>query len=74
MKKYRSAISAYRDGYRITNIKKYDSYSIVTLERKTSETEPHTVIIEESNSRLEKFFGEAKLKLLEMTLEHESVK
>ena len=35
MKKYRSVISAYRDGYRISNIRDYGDYSIFTIEKKT---------------------------------------
>ena len=64
MKKYRSIISAYRDGYRISNIRDYGDYSIFTIEKKLDDTHSNCIILRETNKRLEKFFGQAKLELI----------
>lgn len=64
MKKYRSVISAYRDGYRISNIRDYGDYSIFTIEKKIDDTHSNCIVLQESNKKLEKFFGEAKLNLI----------
>lgn len=64
MKKYRSVMSAYRDGYRINNIKDYGDYSIFTIEKKLDDTHSDCIILQETNKKLEKFFGQAKLRLI----------
>lgn len=64
MKKYRSVMSAYRDGYRINNIRDYGDYSIFTIEKKLDDTHSNRIVLRETNKRLEKFFGQAKLELI----------
>ena len=57
-------MSAYRDGYRINNIKDYGDYSIFTIEKKLDDTHSNSIILQETNKKLERFFGEAKLNLI----------
>ena len=64
MKKYRSVMSAYRDGYRITKIRDKGEYSVFTIEKKLDDTHSNRIVLRETNKRLEKFFGQAKLELI----------
>ena len=64
MKKYRSVISAYRDGYRITKIKDKGEYSVLRIEKKLDDTHSNSIVLREINKKLEKFFGQAKLELI----------
>ena len=64
MKKYRSVISAYRDGYRITKIRDKGEYSVFTIEKKLDDTHSNCLVLRETNKKLEKFFGQAKLELI----------
>lgn len=57
-------MSAYRDGYRINNIKDYGDYSIFTIEKKLDDTHSNCIILQEANKKLERFFGQAKLRLI----------
>ena len=57
-------MSAYRDGYRINNIRDYGDYSIFTIEKKLDDTHSNRIVLRETNKRLEKFFGQAKLELI----------
>lgn len=64
MKKYRSVISAYRDGYRIAKIKDKGEYSVLRIEKKLDDTHSNSLVLRETNKKLEKFFGQAKLELI----------
>ena len=64
MKKYRSVMSAYRDGYRITKIRDKGEYSVFTIEKKLDDIHSNRIVLRETNKRLEKFFGQAKLELI----------
>ena len=64
MKKYRSVMSAYRDGYRITKIRDKGEYSVFTIEKKLDDTHSNSIVLREINKKLEKFFGQAKLELI----------
>ena len=64
MKKYRSVMSAYRDGYRITKIRDKGEYSVFTIEKKLDDTHSNCLVLRETNKKLEKFFGQAKLELI----------
>lgn len=66
MKKYRSVMSAYRDGYRITKIRDKGEYSVLRIEKKLDDTHSNYLILRETNKKLEKFFGQAKLELIRM--------
>ncbi len=66
MKKYRSVISAYRDGYRITRIRDKGEYSVLKIEKKLDDTHSNSLVLRETNKKLEKFFGQAKLELIRM--------
>lgn len=57
-------MSAYRDGYRINNIRDYGDYSIFTIEKKLDDTHSNCIILQEANKKLERFFGQAKLRLI----------
>lgn len=57
-------MSAYRDGYRINNIRDYGDYSIFTIEKKFDDTHSNCIILQETNKKLERFFGQAKLRLI----------
>ena len=57
-------MSAYRDGYRINNIRDYGDYSIFTIEKKLDDTHSNRIVLRETNKKLEKFFGQAKLELI----------
>lgn len=67
-------MSAYRDGYRINNIKDYGDYSIFTIEKKLDDTHSNCIILQEANKKLERFFGQAKLKLIRTEFGSSSVK
>ena len=57
-------MSAYRDGYRITKIRDKGEYSVFTIEKKLDDTHSNRIVLRETNKRLEKFFGQAKLELI----------
>lgn len=61
MKKYRSVKSAYRDGFRIDNLKDYGDYCIISL---TNPNNDGKLMLEETKNKLIKFFGIEKLSLL----------
>lgn len=57
-------MSAYRDGYRITKIRDKGEYSVFTIEKKLDDTHSNCLVLRETNKKLEKFFGQAKLELI----------
>ena len=61
MTKYRSIMSAYRDGYRITDITDCDDNGSIAILKNNNGDE---LILESSNAKLVKFFGERKLALI----------
>ena len=67
-------MSAYRDGYRITKIRDKGEYSVFTIEKKLDDTHSNRIVLRETNKRLEKFFGQAKLELIRIEFGNQVLK